>query len=204
MRAFAIGSLLLIVCLLGGYYVAAWVLPRPPDSTDPAVFAGDGAVLDDCALPVLDGRGKTAAAIPKAYTPGCGWTTWPMHILAECREPLAEGVQDLRGLWKSVTPGVDHIERIEQCGNRSIVITRGIIHDFVTDGTLRNGARDVQRPDCMNIYAAIKWHDGVMEFSPFGLPYTIVTRRLDGNQLVWTYPTLGEVRMERICSVAAH
>ncbi len=154
-------------------------------------------------MPVLDGNGKKATDIPKAFTPGCGWETWPTHILHECREPLAPGVQDLHGLWQSVTAGVDHVERIEQCGNRAIVISRGIIHDFIADGTLANGARDVQRPSCMNIYASIKWRDGNMEFSPFGLPYTIVTRHLAGDQLVWTYPGLGEVRMERICKVPA-
>ena len=52
-------------------------------------------------VPVLDGNGPTARAIPKAYTPGCGYTRFPMPVLSECREPLAEGVQDLRGLWQA-------------------------------------------------------------------------------------------------------
>ena len=39
-----------------------------------------------------------------------------------------------------------------------------------------------------------------MKFSPFGLPYTIVTRRMEGEELVWTYPAVeGEVRMKRTC-----
>ena len=40
-----------------------------------------------------------------------------------------------------------------------------------------------------------------MKFHPFGLPYTIVTRQLHNDQLVWNYPRIGEVRMDRICRV---
>lgn len=192
-----------MVTVAATWAVLTWAWPRPVDTTDPEVFAGDGAAVDYCDLPVLDGNGLTAADIPKSFTPGCGWETWPMPVLADCREPLASDAADLRGLWQSTTPGIEHVERIEQCGNRAIVTARGIIHDFRTDGTLGNGARDVQRPSCMNIYAAIEWRDGVMTFRPFGLPYTIVTRHLEGDELVWNYPTLGEVRMKRICQVPA-
>ena len=38
-----------------------------------------------------------------------------------------------------------HVERIEQCGDRTVVTAAGIIHDFHTDGTLRNGSRDVEQ-----------------------------------------------------------
>jgi len=184
--------------------VAAGVLflyPRPADTTEARVFAADGSTLDYCKLPTLDGRGLNADDIPKAYTPHCSWTRWPMPILANCTEPLAPGVVDLRGLWRGVTDaGTTHIERIEQCGNRTVVTSAGIIHDFITDGTLTNGARDVH-PNCMNVWAAIEWQDGVMNFRPFGLPMVLVSRDLQGEQLVWTYPSLGEVRMQRICRI---
>ena len=36
--------------------------------------------------------------IPKAFTPGCGYTQTPMPILSECTEPLAEGVVDAGAL----------------------------------------------------------------------------------------------------------
>ncbi len=178
-----------------------FLYPRPRDTTSPAVFASDGAALDYCTLPVLDGTGLEAADIPKAYTPGCGWETWPMPILDGCTEPLAEGIVDLRGLWRGQARGRDHVERIEQCGNRTVVTAAGIIHDFVTDGTLRNGSRDIEPPRCMNTWVAIEWQDEVLSFRPFGLPFVLVTRELQGDQLVWNYPRVGEVRMDRICRV---
>ena len=90
-----------------------FLYPRPVDTTAADVFAGDGAGLDYCELPVLDGSGLLASDIPKAYTPGCGWETWPMPVLAGCTEPLAEGVVDLRGLWRGQAGNRDHVERIE-------------------------------------------------------------------------------------------
>lgn len=178
-----------------------FLYPRPMDTTDPIIFSSDGAAVDYCDLPVLDGQGLLATDIPKAYTPGCGWTRWPMPVLADCREPLAEGVQDIRGLWRSITPGSDHIERIEQCGNRTVVTTAGIIHDFYTDGTLENGSRDIEPPSCINTWAAIEWQDGVLNFRPFGGPVTLVTRQLVGDELVWHYPGRGENRMGRVCRI---
>ena len=192
---------LVAVALAAAAAAVLFLWPRPADTTEARVFAEDGATVDHCRLPVLDGDGPAAADIPKAYTPGCGWTRWPMPVLAACREPLAPGVVDLRGLWRSLTPGKSHVERVEQCGNRTVVVAGGVIHDFVTDGTLANGSRDIEPPSCLNTWVSIEWQNDVLKFHPFGLPYAIVTRRLDGDQLVWTYPGKGEVRMERICSV---
>ncbi len=187
--------------------LAAWMLfgyPRPPDTTEARVFAGDGAAVDYCVLPALDGSGAGAGDIPKAYTPGCGWERWPMPVLAACTEPLAEGVRDLRGLWQALPEengGFSHVERIEQCGNRTVVTASGIIHDFRTDDTLAHGARDVSASRCTNVWAAVGWDDGVMAFRPYGVPLALVSRRRVGEELRWTYPGLGEVRMRRICHV---
>jgi hypothetical protein len=178
-----------------------FVYPRPADTTEARVFGADGAAVNYCELPELDGNGPAAADIPKAFTPGCGWPRWPMPVLAECREPLAEGVVDLRGLWRSVTDGFEHVERIEQCGNRTVVTSSGIIHDFITDGTIAHGSRDIEPPSCMNTWVSIEWEDKVMKFHPFGLPLVIVTRERQGEQVVWHYPNYGEIRMERICAV---
>lgn len=195
LAALVAGLVLLLVVVLG-------LLPRPDDTTEARVFAGDASALDHCALPVLDGNGKRADEIPKAYTPGCGWTEFPMPVLADCREPLAPGVVDMRGLWLGTTARIGHVERIEQCGNRTVVTSSGIIHDFRTDGTLANGSRDIERPHCINTFVSIEFVDGVMRFHPFGLPYTIVTRRREADELVWTYPAIeGEVRMKRICEL---
>lgn len=192
-----------VVLFLGAVaFVILAAVPRPRDTTEPAVFAGDGADLDYCELPLLDESGRTADGIPKAFTPGCGWQTWPMPVLADCTEPLADGVVDMRGLWRGRNGDVDHVERIEQCGNRTVITSAGIIHDFVTDDTLRNGARDVMGGGrCWNIFAAVGWRDGVMEFRPFGVPKALVTRAFRGDDLVWTYPGVGELAMERTCRV---
>lgn len=193
----------IVVLALGALaFGMLFLYPRPADTTDPSIFAGDSTLVDYCELAQLDGSGLLASEIPKAYTPGCGFEKWPMPVLAECTEPLAAGVKDIRGLWRSITPEVRHFELVEQCGNRAIVVSAGLIHDFITDGTIANGARDINRSGCYNISAAISWQDGVMNFRPLGLPYIIVSRELQGDQLVWDYPGIGEVRMERVCSLA--
>ena len=113
----------LIAALVGSLLLYAFALPRPTDTTDRLIFLADGGALDYCQLVDLDGSKKTADEIPKAYTPGCNYTRVPMPILAECTEPLAEGVVDMRGLWYGVAGRVGHLERIEQCGNRVVVTT---------------------------------------------------------------------------------
>ncbi|MGI9344789.1 MAG: hypothetical protein ACR2PW_00820, partial [Gammaproteobacteria bacterium] len=73
--------------------------PRPPLTTDAATLAGDGSRLNYCRFPTLNGSGAMAEDIPKGNTPGCAYEHFPLPILADCTEPLAEGVQDIRGLW---------------------------------------------------------------------------------------------------------
>jgi hypothetical protein len=41
-----------------------------------------------------------------------------------------------------------------------------------------------------------------MAFHPFGLPYSVATRQMDGDELVWTYPGIEDaIRMRRICKL---
>jgi len=192
-----------LVVVVGGLASFLFLAPRPADTSDVSIFEGDASLIDYCDLPELDGSGLMASQIPKAYTPGCGWESFPKPVLAECTEPLSEGVVDMRGLWLAETGAVGHVERIEQCGDRTVVTSSGIIHDFHTDGTLANGSRDIGPPRCMNTLVSIEFNDaGVMEFSPFGLPFTVVTRRMEGDTLVWTYPAIdGDTRMKRICNL---
>lgn len=85
--------------------IAFWALflsPRPPLTTDPATLAGDGSTVDYCDLRRLDASGKLAADIPKGNTPGCSYTHFPLPVLAECSEPIVEGADDIRGLWRGV------------------------------------------------------------------------------------------------------
>ena len=176
----------------------AFALPRPADTTDPAIFMKDGGSINYCDLPVLDGSGKSANDIPKAYTPGCSYTTIPMPILAECTEPLAEGVVDMRGLWLGVSDGDEHLERIEQCGNRVVITAFGIVHDFRVDGTLKNGARDVGIV-CNNFNSAIHFdEEGVMVFRLFDL-FDTVFREMRNEQMIFTFINGNEISTKRIC-----
>ncbi len=152
----AISVLISIPVLL---FLTAWLYPRPVDTTPPWVFESDGSELNYCDLPELDGSGLKANDIPRAYTPGCGYTQYPQPILRGCTEPLTDGAQDLRGLWQSVSPELpDHVERVEQCGDRVVVTTLGsymIIHrqnlpSMSSQGTSAHGrfafARRMQPP----------------------------------------------------------
>ena len=185
-------------CPCDRYPVYAFALPRPADTTDPAIFMKDGRSLNYCDLPVLDGSGKSANDIPKAYTPDCSYTNIPMPILAECTEPLAEGVVDMRGLWLGISDGDEHLERIEQCGNRVVITAFGIIHDFRVDGTLKNGARDVGIV-CNNFNSAIHFdEEGVMVFRLFDL-FDTVFREMRNEQMIFTFINGNEISTKRIC-----
>ena len=74
----AISVLISIPVLL---FLTAWLYPRPVDTTPPWVFESDGSELNYCELPELDGSGLMANDIPRAYTPGCGYTQYPQPIL---------------------------------------------------------------------------------------------------------------------------
>lgn len=206
-------SLALLLLLLAGLYLIAFSWPRPPDTTEARVFAESGANKDYCALPVLDGNGLMARDIPKAYTPpapACHYTAFPAPVLAHCSEPIAPGFPDLRGLWLAYHERPGHMERIEQCGDRFVITTAGIIHDFHADGTLENGSRDVEgvHNNCVNTWASISVDESaVLRFHPFGIAaITVVRRWREDDELYWDYPAFDEpVKMRRICEVpAAH
>ena len=183
--------------LVASLLIYAFLLPRPLDTTDPSIFLKDGKIVDYCNLPKLDGSAKKADDISKAYTPGCGYSQVPMPILAECSEPLAEGIVDMRGLWHGISGRKGFLERIEQCGNRVVVTGHNLIHDFRLDGTLRNGARDVG-PACENFNSAILFKDEVMTFRLFNL-FDTVSRRMDGEEMIFTFVDGGETRAKRMC-----
>ena len=88
--------------LLAGLFWLAYLSSRPPLTIDPATLAGDGSQINYCELPVLDGRGLTASDIPKGNTPGCGYSQFPLPVLKDCTEPLSEGADDIRGLWRAI------------------------------------------------------------------------------------------------------
>jgi hypothetical protein len=111
--------------------------------------------------------------IPVAKTPPGGYgDEMPPPILAGCTEPLAAGAPDMRGMWRAVSvdwklgdapdpnPVADHVERIEQCGDRVCITSAGIIHDMRADGTVENGVNDVD-PNGRPISVVCTFEDGV-------------------------------------------
>jgi hypothetical protein len=151
--------------------------------------------------------------IPRAFTPAGGYgATMPPPVLAGCTEPLVAGAPDLRGTWRVVDgtdgegaplaadhPVREHVERVEQAGDRVVVTAGGVVHDMVADGTYENGVNDVMAVDfTTRISVAAAFEDGVLVLRPHGLPGVEVRRWRDGDQLVWAYHTAFTVRMERI------
>ncbi len=182
--------------------------PRPVLTIDPAVLAGDGSVLDYCQMPVLDGSGKGARDIAKGNTPGCLYHHFPLPVLAACTAPLAAGVKDLRGLWQEI--GGKHVERIEQCGARIVITSSGIIHDMGPNSTAGETSNDTRgtmfriggKAFCPRTSAGTTWSDdGKLELRIFGWGPVVVRRYLEGDTLVWEYPTRGTTRMKRLCKL---
>ena len=131
MKRWLLAVALILVAVPLWLFWLAFLSARPPLQIDPAVLAGDGSTLDYCELPRLDGSGPMAADIPKGNTPGCHYDHFPLPILASCTELLPPGADDIRGLWRGVEGDhVGHVERVEQCGHRTVVTSSGIIHDY--------------------------------------------------------------------------
>lgn len=187
---------------------------RPPLTTDSATLAGSGSGINYCELPALDGSGKRAVDIPKGNTPGCGYTHFPLPILRECTEPLADGSEDIRGLWRGISGKVGHVERVEQCGDRVVVTSNGIIHDMgpnLSGGLTSNDTEGMviftigEREYCPRTSAGVTWEEGVLNFRVLGWGPVVVKRYLDGEHLIWEYADGTTTRMERLCTLpAAH
>jgi hypothetical protein len=149
--------------------------------------------------------------IPVAHTPPGGYgDEMPPPVLAGCSEPLPPGFPDLHGLWRVVSvewghgeapspdPLADHVERIEQCGNRVCITARGVIHDMRADGTAEHGVNDVAAVGGKPISVVCTVENGVHVLRPVGMPGVEVTRRLDGDHLVWEYGPMFTARLERV------
>ena len=138
----------------------------------------------------------------------------PEPVLAGCTEPLPPGAPDLRGVWKVVgvevngaPAGEGHkaygmLQRIEQAGDRMVVTGGGVVHDMRCDGTLEHGVNDVAERDFKTrITVVASYEDGVHVLRPVGIPVE-VTRRLDGDEMVWVYPGF-TARLRRVDSMSA-
>lgn len=130
----------------------------------------------------------------------------PGPVLDSSCEGPAAGLPDMRGLWKAFAVYVDgvagddlaHTERIEQSGNRVIITSGGVIHDMECDGTLENGVDDVSAVTYQPIRVAATWEDGMLVLRPNNA-FVAVTRRLEGDVLVWNLlPFKRVTRMHRV------
>jgi hypothetical protein len=151
--------------------------------------------------------------IPVAHTPPGGYgEEMPPPVLASCSTPLVDEAPDLRGLWRVVAveidgepaasdhPMFDHMQRIEQCGDRLVVTAGGVVHDMRCDGTEEHGVHDVAEFDFRTpITVVATYEERVHTLRPVGLPI-VVTRRLDGDTLVWRYLTF-TARLERVSAL---
>lgn len=164
-----------------------------------------------------DPESVLADDIPVAYTPlpdGYG-DVMPPPILARCTEPLVPGAPDLRGLWQTesaVINGVpapadhniwNHVERVEQCGNRVVVTSSGVIHDMRADGTAENGVNDVSALNFQPIQVVASFENGALVLRPVGVSNFEVTRARDGEHLVWSYGPAILAHLRRIDSRAS-
>jgi hypothetical protein len=211
MTKWLVRILLSVVALLLAAFWQLFLSARPPLTTDPATLAGDGSTVNYCDLPELDRSGKRAADIPKGNTPGCSYSHFPLPILAECTEPLVAGAADIRGLWVGVEGGhIGHVERVEQCGRRTVITSSGIIHDAGPNSTLGENTNDTlgavlftvgDREFCPRTSASKIWNDGVLDFHVFGWGPVVVRRYPNGDQLVWEYADGSVTRMDRICTL---
>ena len=212
MKRFLMRAVLVIVALVGLAFYALFFSSRPPLTIDPATLAGDGSQIDYCVLPELDNSGKRAVDIPKGNTPGCSYSHFPLPILAQCTEPLVDEADDLRGLWKAYQGShANHVERVEQCGSRTVITAAGIIHDYGPNSTLGMNTNDVEgqvvsfeflgKQRCARTSASMIWTDGVLGFHIFGVGPVVVRRYREGEDLVWEYADGATTKMRRVCTL---
>jgi hypothetical protein len=157
-------------------------------------------------------RSGTPDDIPVVHTPPGGYgDAFPGPVLAGCTGTLPPGAPDLRGMWKVVAVEIDgtpappghrayrHVERVEQCGDRLVVTAGGVIHDMRCDGTEEHGVHDVAEFDFATpITVVASYEAGVHTLRPVGLPGIEVTRRLDGDEMLWAYAGNFVARLQRI------
>jgi hypothetical protein len=204
------GLLLFFVVIAASAFSFIYFSPRPSLTINPATLAGDGSDINYCELPELDGSGMMAADIPKGNTPGCGYSHFPLPILAQCTEPLPEDADDIRGLWIGRTGRVGHVERVEQCGARVVVTTGGLIHDSGPNSTGGFNSNDTEgsvlftiddKEYCPRTSAGVFWNEGVLDFRILGWGPVVVRRYMDGEQMIWEYLDGSVTRMDRLCEL---
>jgi len=102
------------------------------------------------------------------------------------------------------------VERVEQCGSRTIVTSSGLIHDSGPNSTAGLNSNDTEggvlftlgdREFCPRTSASMTWNNGVLDFHVLGWGPLVVRRYRDGDQMVWEYVDGSVTRMDRICAL---
>lgn len=162
----------------------------------------------------------SAADIPRVNTPIVPFSygeSYPAPFYEDCTTPLADGVPDLRGDWVETTVTINgveiaaqpnpHRERIEQCGNRILIVSNGVLHEvFDADSTMFNGVNDVT-PAGQPFHATGQFEENTFILKPVFTDTNQVvidiTRELiqddGGNDVIKFFnPMLGTTRYLRI------
>lgn len=148
----------------------------------------------------------TSTEIPRVNTPvvplGYG-NDYPNHFYANCTTPIATDLPDLQGDWVEQTVTIDgieypanadvHTERIEQCGNRILIVSHGMLHEvFIDDNSMYNGVNDTN-PQGQPIHASGRFEGNTLILTPIfppqsGISSPDVTRELiqddNGNEVL--------------------
>ena len=105
---------------------------------------------------------------------------------------------------------IGHVERVEQCGSRTVVTSSGVIHDYGPNSTAHPNTDDTEgsvlftigdKQYCPRSSASMIWRNGVLDFHIFGWGPVVVRRYLQGAQLVWEYADGSVTSMNRICQL---
>ncbi|NRB47939.1 MAG: T9SS type A sorting domain-containing protein [Saprospiraceae bacterium] len=117
--------------------------------------------------------------IPRVNTPIVPFSygaDYPEPYYADCSTPIADGVPDLSGDWVETTVTINgeeiaaqpdpRRERIEQCGNRILIASNGVLHEvFQADNTMFNGVNDVD-PMGNPLHFTGRFEDNVFLLTP--------------------------------------
>jgi hypothetical protein len=192
-------------CLL---LAAGWVACADASNTAcptpiPTLGPGCEPVVSACVPPeeareAASYRGTFGSRAPE----GTCQSDWPEPWLANCTEPLAPGVPDLRGLWADE----GHVERVEQCGDLVILVGDNYTHGGFATGRVEDGVDDFRADGTCSvpIQVALSYEGQSLQFRTGGV--VVVTRTLEtsndgADELVWVFAGSERARMRRVCTL---
>ena len=76
---------------------------------------------------------------------------------------------------------------MDHAGSRVVVTGGGVVHDMYADGTLDGGVNDVHADKRERISVAARFEKGRLNLYPGGRKIALVTRYLDGEEMIWRY-----------------